>query len=60
MIFAYNGEKQAYIKNAAGGPFRDLVTAAEKCPVRIIHPGKPSNPAEPGLEDLLERAKVFR
>jgi hypothetical protein len=27
--------------------------------VAIIHPGKPKNPNEPGLEELLERAKPF-
>jgi ferredoxin len=59
QIFAYNGEKQAFIKDASAGPYRDMVTAAEKCPVRIIHPGKPLNPDEPGLDELLERAKPF-
>lgn len=59
QIFAYNGEKQAYIKDASAGPYRDLVMAAEKCPVRIIHPGKPLNPDEPGLDELIERAKPF-
>lgn len=60
MIFGYNAEKQAYIKDASAGPYRDLVMAAEKCPVRIIHPGKPLNPNESGLDDLVERAKAFR
>ena len=50
---------QAFIKDASAGPYRDLVTAAEKCPVRIIHPGKPLDPSEKGLEDLIERAKPF-
>jgi len=59
QIFAYDGNKQAYIKNPAGGPYKDLVKAAEKCPVKIIHPGKPRNPDEPGLEDLLKRAAPF-
>ena len=36
-----------------------LVQAAEACQVAIIHPGKPKNPNEPGLEELLERAKPF-
>ena len=59
QIFAYDGNKQAYIKDAAAGPYKDLVRAAEKCPVKIIHPGKPKNPDEPGLEDLLKRAAPF-
>ena len=59
MIFAYDGNQQATIKDAAAGPFRDIVEAAEKCPVKIIHPGKPLNPDEAGLEDLTKRAEQF-
>jgi hypothetical protein len=33
--------------------------AAEKCPARCIHPGKPLNPDEPNLDELIERAKPF-
>jgi hypothetical protein len=36
-----------------------MVEAAEACQVAIIHPGKPWNAGEPGLEELLERAKPF-
>ncbi len=57
--FAYDENKQAYIKDAAAGPYKDLVRAAELCPVKIIHPGKPKNPAETGLEELLKRAAPF-
>lgn len=60
MMFGYDENKQAYIKDAAAGPFRDMVLAAEKCPAAIIHPGKPLNPDEPHLADLLERAAPFR
>ena len=38
---------------------RDLVIAAEKCPAKCIHPGKPINPQESGLEDLIKRAAAF-
>jgi len=58
-MFAYNDNKQAYIKDLSAGTYRDLVEAAEACQVAIIHPGKPRNPAEPGLDELLERAKPF-
>ncbi len=58
-VFAYNEKKQAYIKDAAAGTFKDLVTAAEKCPVGIIHPGTPINPKEKGLEKLIQRAARF-
>jgi hypothetical protein len=58
-MFAYNENKQAYIKDIDAGTFRDLVESAEVCKVAIIHPGKPRNPDEPGLEDLIKRAAPF-
>jgi ferredoxin len=58
-IFAYNANKQAEIKDATAGPFSDIVTAAELCPVHIIHPGKPKNPGEPGLEEWIKRAQKY-
>lgn len=58
-MFAYNGNKQAYIADISAGTFRQLVEAAESCQLGIIHPGKPRNPQEPGLEELLERARAF-
>jgi pyruvate-ferredoxin/flavodoxin oxidoreductase len=58
-VFVYNDKKQAYIKNAAAGSFKDLVTAAERCPVSIIHPGSPLNPKEKGLDKLVARAARF-
>ena len=58
-MFAYNDNKQAYIKDIAAGTYRQLVEAAEACQVAIIHPGKPRDPNEAGLEELLERAKPF-
>jgi hypothetical protein len=42
------------------GTYRQLVEAAESCQVAIIHPGKPKNPDEPGLEELLKRAEAFQ
>ena len=58
-MFAYDDNKQAYIKDATAGTYRELVEAAEACQVAIIHPGKPLNPDEPGLEELVARAKPF-
>lgn len=58
-IFAYNENQQAYVVNPLGGPFRDIVMAAERCPVSIIHPGRPQNPDEENLEVWVKRATQF-
>ncbi len=42
-IFAYNENGKAYIKDPKGGPYQDLVKAAEKCTARVIHPGLPAD-----------------
>jgi ferredoxin len=58
-MFAYNADKQAYVKDASAGTFAQLVQAAEKCPVSAIHPGTPVNPKEKDLEKWLKRAQAF-
>ncbi|MFZ4538401.1 ferredoxin [Propionivibrio sp.] len=58
-MFAYDGNMQAYIADVSAGTYAQLVEAAESCQVSIIHPGKPRNPNETGLEELLERAEIF-
>jgi len=59
MMFVYNDDKQAIIKDVNAGPFADLVAAAEICPAKCIHPGSPLDPNEPGLDDLIARAAPF-
>jgi len=58
-MFAYDGNKQAYIVDINAGTYAQLVEAAESCQVSVIHPGKPRNQKEPGLEELLKRAEPF-
>ena len=58
-MFAYDENKQAYVADPDAGTYRELVEAAELCQVCIIHPGKPRNPDEPGLDELVERAALF-
>ena len=58
-LFGYNENKQAYIKDINAGTYKDIIEAAEACQVAIIHPGKPKNPNEPGIAELLERARPF-
>jgi hypothetical protein len=58
-LFAYNENKQAYIKDPRGGTFEELVRGAERCTARIIHPGTPLDPGEPDLETWIRRAEPF-
>ncbi|HAF09888.1 MAG TPA: hypothetical protein DCK98_07390 [Chloroflexi bacterium] len=59
-MFAYNENRQAYIADQSAGTYSELVEAAEGCQVAIIHPGKPRDPNEPGLDELMARAEPFR
>jgi len=58
-MFAYDDVKQAYIKDLSAGSYREMVEAAENCPVCIIHPGKPLDLSEPNLDELQQRASAF-
>lgn len=58
-MFAYNEKKQAFIQDINAGTYKDLVVAAERCPVAIIHPGDPLNPKEKDLDKWLKRAEPF-
>ncbi|MCU7929485.1 MAG: ferredoxin [Candidatus Thiodiazotropha sp. (ex Codakia rugifera)] len=59
QLFIYNEEKQAMLGDLGSATFAQLVQAAEICPAKCIHPGKPSNPDEPDLDLLIERAAPF-
>jgi pyruvate-ferredoxin/flavodoxin oxidoreductase len=59
-IFAYNDEKKAIVIDPRGGPYKDIVRAAEKCTAECIHPGTPFNPNESGLDRLVKRAEKFQ
>ena len=58
-IFAYNADKKAVIKNPEGGPYRDLVKAAERCTARVIHPGLPRNRSEKGIDKWIKRGEKY-
>jgi len=58
-MFAYNADKQAYVKDVKAGTFQQLVIAAERCPVSIIHPGTPLNAKEKDLAKWVKRAEKF-
>ena len=58
-IFAYNAGKKAYIQNPAGGPYQDLVKAAEKCTARVIHPGLPRDRSAKDVAKWIARAEKY-
>jgi pyruvate-ferredoxin/flavodoxin oxidoreductase len=59
-IFAYNDDKKAVVTDPKGGPFKDIVKAAEKCTAGVIHPGTPFNPNEKDLDKLVKRAAKYQ
>lgn len=59
-IFRYNADKKVEVADPKGGPYKDIVKAAEKCTAGCIHPGTPWNLAEPGLDKLVKRAEKYQ
>ncbi|MES9812774.1 MAG: ferredoxin [Candidatus Thiodiazotropha sp.] len=59
QLFIYNDEKQAMLGDLGNATYAQLVQAAELCPAKCIHPGKPLNHDEPDLDSLIERAAPF-
>ena len=59
-IFAYNDQKKVTVIDPKGGPYRDVVKAAEKCTAGCIHPGTPWNPTEKDLDKLVKRAAKYQ
>jgi len=59
-LFAYNDQKQVIVVDPKGGPFKDVVKAAEKCTAGCIHPGTPWNSGEKDLDKLVKRAEKYQ
>ncbi|MCP5416681.1 MAG: 2-oxoacid:acceptor oxidoreductase family protein [Chromatiaceae bacterium] len=59
-IFAYNDDKKAIVANPKGGPYKDIVRSAEKCPAECIHPGTPWDANEKELDKLIKRAEKYQ
>ncbi|MDM8566259.1 ferredoxin [Candidatus Halobeggiatoa sp. HSG11] len=59
MLFVYNDSKQATLGDLSSGTYAQLVEGAEICPANCIHPGKPNNLNEAGIEELIKRAEPF-
>jgi pyruvate-ferredoxin/flavodoxin oxidoreductase len=58
-IFAYNSAGKATIKDPAGGPYSDLVKAAERCKEQIIHPGLPRDQSSPEMKRWIARGQKY-
>ena len=59
-IFVYDGNKKAVIKDPQGGPYTDIVKAAERCTAQVIHPGTPKDPnSVKNVEKWIARAKKY-
>jgi ferredoxin len=58
-VFKYNADKQAYVHDASKGTYAQIVSIAENCPAKCIHPGLPHNPNEAGAADLIKRAQAL-
>jgi len=56
LLFLYDGNKQAYIGDPKVGTFAELVKAAEGCPAKCIHPGKPRPGDTSATPQVLARA----
>ena len=54
----FNQQTQSIVDTALQ-TYEQMVEAAEICPSRCIHPGKPWDKSEPDLEELVERAAPF-
>jgi pyruvate-ferredoxin/flavodoxin oxidoreductase len=58
-IFVYNDAKKAVIKDPNGGPYRDIVKAAERCTARVIHPGLPRDRSAKDIDKWIARGEKF-
>jgi pyruvate-ferredoxin/flavodoxin oxidoreductase len=58
-IFQYNEQKKAIIKDPQGGPYRDLVKAAQRCTAQVIHPGLPKDRSEKDVDKWIAYAEKY-
>ncbi len=58
-MFAYDAKRKAFIKDPRGGPYQDLVKAAERCTASVIHPGVPTDRSAKDIDRWIARAKKY-
>lgn len=59
LLFIYDSNKQVEIGDVNAGNFLQLVSAAEKCPSRCIHPGTPRSDDSTVTEELIAKAAKY-
>ncbi|PIE03035.1 MAG: hypothetical protein CSA81_03770 [Acidobacteria bacterium] len=59
LLFLYNDDKQVYLGDPEAGTFLQLVSAAEKCPSRCIHPGSPRSGDSTVTDELVAKAAKY-
>ena len=59
LLFKYNANKQVELGSLEAGTFLQLVSAAEKCPSRCIHPGSPRAGDSTVTDELVAKAVKF-
>lgn len=57
LMFVYNAEKQATIGDVSKGTWAEMVKAAEACPAKCIHPGKPRAGDATATPELIARGE---
>jgi len=58
-IFVYDASKKAVIKDPEGGPYKEIVKAAERCTARVIHPGLPRDRSPKDIDKWIKRGEKF-
>ena len=58
-LFGYNAAGKATIMDPRGGPYSDLVKAAERCKEGVIHPGLPLDRSQPDLARWIARGEKY-
>jgi pyruvate-ferredoxin/flavodoxin oxidoreductase len=58
-VFEYNENGKAVIRDPNGGPYKDLVKAAERCTAQVIHPGLPRDRSAKDIEKWIARGQKF-
>ena len=54
-----NPSVEVYILNPEGGPYQDIVKAAEKCTAGVIHPGLPADRSGKDMDKWIKRGEKF-